>query len=51
VRDILRNAAHEPEKPAKGLGTEIVDLFKGKGYNFEVEEMRGHPVVPVKFEE
>jgi plasmid stability protein len=43
VRDILRNAAHEPEKPAKGLGTEIADLFKGKGYNFEVEEMRGHP--------
>jgi antitoxin FitA len=51
VRDILRSAAHEPEKPAKGLGTEIAALFKGKGYNFEVEEMRGHPVVPVKFDE
>ena len=26
VRDILRNAAHEPEKPSGGLGTEIAAL-------------------------
>jgi len=51
VRDILRNAASEAEKPAVGLGTEIAALFKGKGYDFEVEELRGHPVRPVKFEE
>lgn len=51
VREILRNAAHEPEKPAVGLGTEIAALFKGKGYDFEVEELRGHPVRPVKFDE
>ena len=51
VRDILRNAAHEPEKPSVGLGTEIAALFKGKGYDFEVEELRGHPVRPVKFDE
>jgi plasmid stability protein len=51
VRDILRNAAHEAEKPSVGLGTEIAAMFKGSGINFEVEELRGYPVVPVKFDE
>jgi antitoxin FitA len=51
VRDILRNAALEAEKPAVGLGTQLASLFRGKGYNFEVEELRGHPVRPVKFDE
>jgi len=51
VRDILRNAANEAEKPAIGLGTQIASLFKGKGYDFEVEELRGHPVLPAKFDE
>ncbi len=49
VRDILRNAANESGKPA-GLGTEIAALFKGKGYDFEVEELRGYPVRPAKFD-
>jgi plasmid stability protein len=51
VRDILRNAANDAEKPAMGLGTEIAALFRGKGYDFDVEELRGHPVRPVKFDE
>ena len=51
VREILRNVANEPEKPAVGLGTEIASLFRGKGYDFEVQELRGHPVRPVKFDE
>jgi plasmid stability protein len=51
VREILRNAANEGEKPAVGLGTQIAALFKGKGYDFEVEELRGHPVTPAKFDE
>jgi len=51
VRDILRNAANEAEGPVLGLGTQIAALFKGKGYDFEVEELRGHPVRPVKFDE
>jgi plasmid stability protein len=51
VRDILRNAANDAEKPAVGLGTEIAALFRGKGYDFEVEELRGHRVRPVKFDE
>lgn len=51
AREILRNAANEIEKPAVGLGTQIASLFKGKGYDFEVEELRGYPVIPVKFDE
>jgi plasmid stability protein len=51
VRDILRNAAHEPEKPSGGLGTEIASLFKGHGYDFEVTELRGYPVHPATFDE
>ena len=51
VRDILRSAAHEPERPSVGLGSEIAALVRGTGLKFEVEELRGHPVKPVSFEE
>jgi len=51
VRDILRNAANQPDKPEEGLGTAIAKLFRGKGYNFEVKELRGFPVKPISFDE
>ena len=52
VRDILRSAAREEEKaPAGGLGTEIANLFRGTGLRFEVQELRGHPVTPISFDE
>jgi len=51
VRDILRNAAHEPESPSLGLGSEIAALVRGTGLKFEVEELRGHPVKPASFDE
>lgn len=51
VRDILRNAANEPELPKVGLGTEIASLFKGTGVKFEAKELRGHPVRPISFAE
>ena len=51
VREILRNAAHEPEKASGGLGTEIANLFKGKGHDFEVTELSGYPVRPATFDE
>ncbi len=50
VRDILRNAANEPEKTV-GLGTQITSLFAGKGFDFDVQELCGHPVRPVSFDE
>ena len=34
VRDILRDAVKDENKPRKGLGTEIAELFSG----FELEE-------------
>jgi plasmid stability protein len=51
VRDILRSASNEPEQSTPGLGTQIASLFAGKGYNFEVAELRGQPVCPAKFHE
>ena len=51
VPDILRNAANEPDAPTVGLGTQIASLFRGKGFNFEVEELRGYPVRPASFDE
>jgi len=51
VRDILRSAANEPEKPPTGLGSEIAALVRGTGLKFEVQELRGHPVKPVSFDD
>ena len=51
VRDILRRAANEAEKPAVGLGTEIASLMKGTGIKFEIEELRGYPIKPATFDE
>jgi len=51
VREILRNAVHEPKASAVGLGTRIAELFKGKGLDFEIPELRGYPVKPVRFDD
>ncbi len=50
VRDILRNAANEADRTERGLGTRIAALFAGKGYDFEVPELRGYPVQPASFD-
>jgi antitoxin FitA len=51
VREILRQAVSEPKVPAEGLGTRIVALFKGKGLDFEIPELRGYPVKPINFDD
>ena len=51
VRDILRNAAHEAEKPSGGLGSEIAALFAGKGLTSEIPELRGYTIKPPTFDE
>jgi len=48
VRDILRDAVRD-ESPAKGLGSEIAQLFKGIGLDNEIEELRGHELEPARF--
>jgi antitoxin FitA len=52
VRDILRDAAKEKARPSGGLGSEIAALFRGKGFKEgEIQELRGYPVQPAKFDE
>jgi antitoxin FitA len=51
VRDILRNAVKVQPTSEPGLGAQIATLFAGKGYDFEVQELRGFPVRPAVFDE
>jgi plasmid stability protein len=51
VRDILRNAAKQPEAPTPGLGTRLANIIRGTGLNLEINELRGFPVKPVTFDE
>jgi plasmid stability protein len=44
IRDILRNAVKDQRRPRKGLGTEIVELFKGIGLEESIKELRGYRV-------
>jgi antitoxin FitA len=41
VRDILRKAASEREKPSVGLGTKLASIMRGSGIKFDVEECGG----------
>jgi antitoxin FitA len=54
TREILRNAVKDEGRRRKGLGTEIVELFKGIGLEKPIQELRGYPVQlvqPVKFDD
>jgi plasmid stability protein len=44
IRDILRDAVKHDERPRKGLGTEIAELFKGIGLEEPIQELRGYRV-------
>jgi len=50
VRDILRNAANEPEVGSTGLGTEISSLFANAGLESDIPELRGSGIRPLDFE-
>ena len=50
AREILRNAVHKDEAPARGLGSDIAALFAKVGLDSEVQELRGHRVKPLSFE-
>jgi antitoxin FitA len=51
VREILRTAVKGTDRKASGLGTQIADLFRGKGLDFDIPELRGYPVRPISFDE
>jgi plasmid stability protein len=50
VRDILRNALKDDDKPQKGLGTQIAERFKGIGLKEPIQELRGFTLKPPKFD-
>lgn len=50
VRDILRSAVAEEESPSGGLGTDIAKLFVRTGLASDIDELRGHAIVPAEFE-
>ena len=51
VRDILRNAVKDEGRPERGLGTEIAEMFRGIGLDEPIQELRGYPIKPEKFDE
>ena len=50
VRDILRNAVTEEDRPAVGLGTEIASLFVRAGLDTEIPELHGRDIKPISFD-
>lgn len=50
VRDILRDAVKEEDRPAGGLGTEIAALFAKTGLDSDIRELRGHKIKPASFD-
>jgi len=46
IRDILDDAVKDDDKPRKGLGTEIAELFKGIELEEPIPEMRINLRVP-----
>ena len=51
VREILRKAAKEEPAPSRGLGTEIAELFRGKGLKYDIPELHGFTIEPINFDE
>lgn len=53
VREILRRAVHEKDKPRVGIGTEFANAFRslGPGEFPNIEELRGFDVTPPDFDE
>jgi plasmid stability protein len=52
AREILRDALHEEEAQAGGLGTEIANMFRGVGLKDgeEIPELRGYRIKAPEFE-
>jgi plasmid stability protein len=51
VREILRSVVHEEDALlTTGLGTEISSLFTKTGIDFDIPELHGHEIKPLKFE-
>ncbi len=51
VREILRAAVRDEERPREGLGTRIAARFAGIGLEEDIPEWRGFPAEPAKFDD
>jgi plasmid stability protein len=51
VREILREAVKDEDKPEKGLGTRIAERFRGLELDAPIEELRGYTIEPPKFDD
>ena len=46
IRDILRDAVKDDGKHGPGLGSEIADLFRGLGFDQDIQEFKGYTIEP-----
>ena len=51
VRNILRNAVKEEDRPREGFGTRFAACFAGLDFDGDIPELRGQPARPAEFEE
>ena len=49
VREILRNAATEENRPVAKPGSRIAARFRGMGFNTDLPELRGQHPRPAEF--
>ena len=50
VRQILRSAAQETERPVRKVGTRIAERFTRAGLTTDLPELRGEPARPADFD-
>ena len=50
AREILRNAVQRDNTPARGLGSEIAQLFAETGLDRDIQELRGYRLPPTSFD-
>ncbi len=50
VRQILRTAARETERPVRTVGTRIAERFRKSGLTDDLPELRGQPAQPADFD-
>lgn len=50
VRQILRSAARDTERPVRKVGTRIAERFKRAGLTSDLPELRGEPARPADFD-
>jgi plasmid stability protein len=51
VRQILRSAAQDVDRPARKVGTRIAERFKRAGLTSDLPELRGEPARPADFDQ